>query len=85
MKLITRKSNYIENNGLTNVVREKHKRANDGDKSLDRENRKRARRKVMENNEIKTAEETAQTNAGSTEPQVDYKAEYEKMKKGGKG
>ena len=35
----------------------------------------------MENNEIKTAEETAQTNTGSTEPQIDYKTEYEKMKK----
>ena len=42
--VITRKSNYIENNGLTNVVREKLKRAKDGDKSLTREKCKRARR-----------------------------------------
>lgn len=39
MKLITRKSNYIENNGLTNVNRENCKRANDSGKPLDRENR----------------------------------------------
>lgn len=42
IKVMTRKSNYIESNGLTNVAREKLKRARDGDKSPDRENRKRA-------------------------------------------
>lgn len=35
----------------------------------------------MENNEVKTAEETAQNDASTQEPSVDYKAEYEKMKK----
>ena len=35
----------------------------------------------MENNEVKTAEETAQNDAGTQEPSIDYKAEYEKMKR----
>lgn len=35
----------------------------------------------MENNEIKTAEETAQNDVGVQEPSIDYKAEYEKMKR----
>ena len=42
--VITRKSDYREHTDI-NVVREKLKRAKDSDKSLDRENRKRARRK----------------------------------------
>lgn len=35
----------------------------------------------MENNEVKTAEETAQNDAGTQEQSIDYKAEYEKMKR----
>jgi hypothetical protein len=54
------------------MVREKPKRAKNSGVPLDRENRKRARRIVMENNEGMVSENTATAT-------IDYEAEYKKM------
>ena len=84
--VITRKSDYREHTDI-NVVREKLKRAKDCNKLHDRENRKRARRSVMKNNDLGFmniqlfAEDPAgaETPKTDTPPQVDYEAEYKKM------
>ena len=87
--VITHKSNYIGEHTDINVVREKLKRAKDGDKSLDRENRKRAGEMVMANNNKKgfmniqlfgedpQGATTPQTT--ETQTQIDYESEYKKM------
>ena len=74
---------------LNNVVREKLKRAKDSDKSLDRENRKRAGEIMMNKNKFNLqlfADEqqgatTPTTDNGTTPPtqSIDYESEYKKM------
>ena len=78
----------IVNIHLNNVVREKLKRAKDSDKSLDRENRKRAEEIIMKNNKF-NLQLFADEPSGATTPQdngttpptqsIDYESEYKKM------
>lgn len=74
---------------LNNVVREKLKRAKDSDKSLDRENRKRAG-EIMMNNKKFNLQLFADEQQGATTPttdnggtptsqSIDYESEYKKM------